>query len=138
MSIPFAVRRIPVIFGVAIVFALWGSYGFATGARRSVFQESGSAESTGRHSSIAEAPLSFEANLGQTWQEARFLARGFGYNLFFATDGVLIRLGSKASRQGIEYQRDDRQVCRGKRRRSKATDLDTHGIFGRRRFDKRN
>ncbi len=97
MSIPFAVLRIPVIFSVAMGFALWGSHGFATGARRSAFQERGSAESTGKPSSIADAPLSFEANLGQTWQEARFLARGFGYNLFFATDGVLIRLGSKAS-----------------------------------------
>lgn len=42
-------------------------------------------------------PLSFEANLGQTDPQVRFLARGEGYALFFTGSGAVLSLPNRQS-----------------------------------------
>src|SRR5919198_3681177 len=45
--------------------------------------------------SLARQPLSFEPNLGQTSPEAKYLARGNGYELFLTQHEAVLRLRQK-------------------------------------------
>ena len=52
-----------------------------------------------------DVPLLFEKNLGQFKPEARYAARGKGYNLFFTPSGALLEFNGGATDTGCEKQR---------------------------------
>src|SRR5260370_8676653 len=56
-----------------------------------------SAESVQAVSSYNHLPLTFEANLGQTNNRVRFLARGSGYTLFLTKDEAVFALAPAGS-----------------------------------------
>ena len=60
------------------------------------------------HEFVARLPLSFEQNVGQFDNRAKFTARGAGYNLFLTSNGAFLELrkrNSKANRKTDEPPR---------------------------------
>src|SRR5438105_3146801 len=51
--------------------------------------------SLARLDATSHAPLSFEANRGQTASRVRFLTRGNGYTLFFTPSAMVLNLAGK-------------------------------------------
>jgi hypothetical protein len=47
-------------------------------------------------------PLIFEANLGQTAEEARFIVRGKGYSAFMTSSGIVLSLRSEVRSEGMD------------------------------------
>jgi uncharacterized repeat protein (TIGR01451 family) len=58
---------------------------------------SGSAELTHAQTTLFSLPMQFEPNGGQTSEQIKFLSRGPGYSLFFASDQVFLSVRSAAS-----------------------------------------
>ncbi|HET6893611.1 MAG TPA: SBBP repeat-containing protein [Pyrinomonadaceae bacterium] len=69
-----------------------------------------------KRSEIARAygtlPLSFEANLGQTDERVRFIARGTGYGLFLTANEAVLALRAPVSGEELSRSSEDYDVLR--------------------------
>jgi len=86
---PFALVSLRRSLLIAAAFSLLA----ITGLKRDASHVLLAAEPAGRtHATLANLPLSFEPNLGQTDQRVKFLSRGRGYTLFLTKDQAILRI----------------------------------------------
>ena len=94
--IPRRSLRLPLVFLLPALLAFFAAVDAAKGQGSAAGNPVRRAEPTAADR-YGRLPLSFEANLGQSDPQVRFLARGEGYSLFFTGSGAALSLPNRHS-----------------------------------------